>query len=197
MRTFDNDYIFYNKTDARTLLSNVGNDLLKNDTDSFNCGSFALGIFSRWYCPYDRYSDNYDCVIELREAYDDGEIGYDECCDEMADLYINHMCETLVTVREITRELELDDDEYLVAFKASPYDFHYARRMDNGDWFHKMGGSEIEKISKYDVYNDNWWAELCCEYGGALRLLAVKKPNFKQMRLENKLFKSLANSKRR
>ena len=105
-------------------------------------------------------------------SYDDELINELDACNEIADIYISHM-ENAGLCREIFSEDDLNENEYLVAFKSSIDDYHYARRLKNGRWFHKMGWENIKEISQDDVYDDMWWEDLNC-YCGNLRLLAVK-----------------------
>ena len=163
-------------------LRETGNDILYAYTDEFNCGGFALNQFE-WYCPYD-YEYRAE-AIDLREQYDDGYISrYDELCDLLADIFVRYM-EHDIACREIVSEADLEDDEYLVAFKASYDDFHYARKFSDGKWYHKMGGSKIEEVTEEEVYSHSWWEDLPCGYDGELRLLAVRKTNFKELRIAN------------
>lgn len=192
---YDTRYIMENKGDGKVLLRNTGCEVMTTWTTSYNCGSFALGIFDRWYRPYNPYDVSGCAVHEWQEDYDEGVITYDECCNGIADIMIDYMVSTLPNVRAIAHSSQLKEDEYLVAFKAAYDDFHYARRMDNGEWFHKMGYTDIEKISEDDVYDDGWWEEFACEYCGDLRFLAVKKPNFKLKRVERKIANSTKREK--
>lgn len=164
-------------------LKETGNDILKERTTSFNCGSFALNQFY-WYRPYS-HGDMEECLQNIRDEYDYGSLDdYDILCNLLARNFVKYM-EYDVHCREISSEDELEDDEYLVAFKASYNDFHYARKFSNGQWYHKMGSQRIEPVTEEEVYSYSWWNDLSCEYGGALHLLAVKKVDFKEERIRN------------
>lgn len=165
----------------KALLREVGNGVLGRDQICFNCGGFALGTYD-WYLPYadeDQWEEWwYD---EVKEQTED----YNEWCDLMADRYIRFMERDRVC-REIRTEDELRPGEYLVLFRASPGDFHYARRLSNGEWWHKMGYKDIEQISEDKACGDRWWRNLEEEYGGRTRLLAVKQVDFAAVRQERR-----------
>lgn len=151
------------------LLKETTNTVLFEDEMYYNCGGFALGVFN-WYRPYDH--DEKEAVDSIIEDYDDELINELDACNEIADIYVSHM-EKADLCREIFSEDDLNENEYLVAFKSSIDDFHYARRLRNGRWFHKMGWNKIEEVSQDNVYDDYWWEDLNC-YCGDLHLLAVK-----------------------
>jgi hypothetical protein len=174
------------RKDKNSILKEIGNDFANMDYDRYNCGGFALGL-TIWYKPYNY--DLADKVDDIRDDYCEGYIDYLECCETLSDIYVNYMTKE-PDCREILKENELRDDEYLVAFKASWDDFHYARKIGE-NWYHKMGSSKVQRISEEEVYSNEWWAGMPCNYCGDLRLLAIKKPNFKQDRLERKIGNSL------
>lgn len=187
--TNGNEYIL-RLPNAKNLLRNTGDFIMKRGRGWYNCGGFALGR-PDWYVPYD--DEVSDEVYGVQRALDDEEITYDECCTEIGQLYVNYMCKT-EEVRQIYDHSELKEDEYLVLFKASYDDFHYVRQIDNGKWYHKNGGSPISFITEDEAYDDAWWYDLPCNYGGELFMLAVKKPNHK----ENRIFlHQIRNNKRR
>ena len=65
----------------------------------------------------------------------------------------------------------LDDDEYLVAMRLDEDDFHFARRMKDGSWWHKPGRWEIRKMNDNDLYNEANW---CDRYYGNIAMFAVR-----------------------
>ena len=160
------------------LLRETTHRVMVKDPDLYNCGGFALGIFN-WYRPYtwneNTEETNDETIYDIREDIDYG-ADYDECCTKIAHIMIKTM-ENEGLCRCIEDSSELKKGEYLVAFKASYDDFHYARRLSNGRWFHKMGCSNIEEISEDKVYSYKWWNELYCNYAGDLFLLAVPYSN--------------------
>lgn len=185
MRYNCNRYLLKNKADSTVLLRNAGHELMKVSYLTYNCGSFALGRYNTWYKPYEYDTDEYDYIEDIRADYDEYYIDYYDCCTKIGRLMVDYMCQE-DDIREISSSFELDADEYLVLFKASYDDFHYARRMDNGDWYHKMGNTHIEKITEDDAFSDDWWSELSCNYDGQLFYLAVKKRNIPKERLDRK-----------
>lgn len=159
----------------KALLREVGKELLGRDQMEFNCGGFALGTYN-WYLPYE-----YDLWDEWQEQVEEQTADYDEQCDLMADKCICFM-ERDQVCREIWTEDDLRPGEYLVLFRASPEDFHYARRLSNGEWWHKMGNNDIRQISEDEACGDMWWRNFAWEYGGRTRLLAVKQVDFAAVR---------------
>ena len=179
-----NSYLFTNKTEAKILFRNAGHYLANTPTRWYNCGAFALG-YDYWYLPYN--DDGDDELWQLEEDYDKGYIGsHSEFVNSRARIMIDYMVR-YENCREICCETELEDDEYLILFKASYDDFHYARRMDNGDWYHKMGGSDIKKITEEEAYSDEWWENLPCCYDSEIYMLAVKKRDITKERIQRKL----------
>lgn len=173
---YGNDYVL-KIPNYKELLRETTHRVMTKDRDCYNCGGFALGTFN-WYRPY-----KFDCfeetlnksIWEIREDIDCG-YDYDEGCTEIANIMVKFM-ESEGLCRKINDSSELRKGEYLVAFKASYDDFHYARRLSNGRWFHKMGFCEIEEISEKQVFGYEWWSHLGCEYAGDLFLLAVPYSN--------------------
>lgn len=165
----------------KDLLKETTKDILYMDEDMFNCGGFALGL-DEWYLPYDD---------ELDERCDDVRDDYypndDELCDDLANLYIEFMTREHDWIREIFDESELKENEYLVVFKASIYDFHYARRLSNGQWYHKLGTQPVRPVSEDRIYDDEWWYGMPCSYAGRLRFLAVKKLDMSVFRNNRRL----------
>ena len=172
-----NDYIL-EMDNYKELLTEASHNVMTIERGHYNCGGFALGTFN-WYLPYARCTEYHEKMWEIREDMDYGALDYDEGCDAIAEIYVDFMCSEGLC-RRIDDSSELCEGEYLVAFKASYDDFHYARRLANGRWFHKMGGSEIEEISEEDAFDYDWWNNLSCEYGGSVWLLAVPYSNSKR-----------------
>ena len=173
-----NGYLF-KINNYKELLRETSNSILMLDRYDYNCGGFALGTFE-WYVP-SSYEEDYDNetieqveVEDIRQDYYKCRLDYYDACNEIANYFIKNMCNDLTGIREIENENELKGNEYLVAFKASINDFHYARKLSNGRWFHKMGCEEIREIDEWQVYSDKWWSNMHCQYDGRLRLLAVQ-----------------------
>lgn len=144
----------------------------------YNCGGFALGI-PDWYLPY--ADDGEYESAELDECYyqycDDFHPGYGKryakACTARGRIMVDFMVNTLDCVREIQRSSEIRDDEYLVLFRASGNDFHFIRRMEDGSWAHKMGGSKIKTLTRKEI--EPAWHTMYNNYQGKVFLLAVKK----------------------
>ena len=185
MNTNKNPYILKFK-DSRNLLSNTGNFILNTYQDEYNCGGFALGI-PEWFLPYDE--DNEDIAAKIRsieEAYEEGDLYHKEACDELAAIYVDYMCSQNYC-RVVKDERDLEPNEYLIAFRASVHDFHYARRMDDGQWYHKMGWGRIQPLYQSEVEDSDWWCSLCHTYESDTFYLAVQKPNFSKARIERRV----------
>lgn len=180
----DSKYLIANQTDAKVLFRNAGHFLANSTIRWYNCGGFALG-YGYWYLPYN--NDFEDELYQLEEDYNKGYIdSQSEFVNSRARIMVDYMVR-YENCREIHYESELEDDEYLVLFKASYDDFHYVRRMDNGEWYHKMGGSDIQKITEEDVYSDEWWENLPLCYDSEIYMLAVKKRDIAKERIQRKL----------
>lgn len=175
---YGNDYVL-DIPNYQELLRETTHRVMVKDCDRYNCGGFALGLFN-WYRPYDYYNDwdddaQDDDIWDIRNDIANG-YDYDDGCTEIARIMVGFM-EKEGVCRRIHDSSELRKGEYLVAFKASYDDFHYARRLSNGRWFHKMGWSEIEEVTEKQVYSYEWWNSMACEYAGDLFLLAVPYSN--------------------
>jgi hypothetical protein len=66
-----------------------------------------------------------------------------------------------------------EQTERVVAFRlSSDGDFHYIRRNENGQWYHKRGRSpDILRMKEKEVFETYW----CDRYNGPLILLAIQK----------------------
>ena len=154
------------------------------ESEDMNCGGYALGTCD-WYCP-SSFQDNeeLECVKEFHNTYGwescDDEYdpdGYAEVCNALADIYIDDMeNDSDIEVREVGGpDSKLDNDERLIAFRASIDDFHYARQMSNGEWTHKRGRCPIEDMSEYTLEEAPLWVNGPTCYGGRTRYLAVRE----------------------
>lgn len=65
----------------------------------------------------------------------------------------------------------LEKDEYLVAMRLDEDDFHFARRMEDGSWWHKPGNQEIRKMENPNLYSISNW---CNRYYGNIAIFAVR-----------------------
>lgn len=130
--------------------------LIRNmDRHDYNCGGYALETFD-WYLPYASYRPEH---------------GY-ATTNEGVLKYARYICESVTGVRIIKNESELNEDEYLVAFRTCKRDFHFMKRDSQGNWRHKRGHSyRIERITKKEVFSEVWPGE----YHSPIVLLAVTK----------------------
>lgn len=154
------------------------------ESEDMNCGGYALGTCD-WYCP-SSFQDNeeLECVKEFHNTYGwescDDEYdpdGYAGVCNALADIYIDDMeNDPDIEIREVDGpDSKLDNDERLIAFRASIDDFHYARQMSNGEWTHKRGRCPIEDMSEYTLEEAPLWMNGPTCYGGRTRYLAVRE----------------------
>ena len=153
-------------------------NLLEISDSDYNCGGFALGI-PDWYLPYaddGKYESEeldecyYQYFVDLHSTSDKR---YAEACTARGRIMVDFMVNTLGYVREVRRSSEVADDEYLVLFRASDYDFHFIRRMEDGSWAHKMGSSKIKTLTRKEI--EPAWHTTYNNYQGKVFLLAVKK----------------------
>lgn len=150
-------------------------DQNKND---FNCGGFALGT-GDWYIPEHFYEKE---SLSFWSQYEDGWGGnelsadaYEELCDKLADIYVEDMIEDGVIEREVSRNTTLNEDERLIAFRASYDDFHFVREMSDGTWSHKMGGTMIQEFDEESLDDEYWYSDCDRGYGGHTRYLVIRK----------------------
>lgn len=112
----------------------------------FNCGGYALETYS-WICPYDTEEDS-------DRLFDDWYS--DMSSDEKLEETVEWMLERVPDLRRVNGVEDLEDDEYLIAYKCGRSDFHYCKRLPNGQWWHKMGSSRTRRIAEHKVYSDTW-----------------------------------------
>lgn len=105
----------------------------------YNCAGYAFESFD-WYQP-SHFSHR-----TLQREYN----GVYTCAQRIVEDFQG-------LVRIIKEMSELKENEYLVAFRTGPGDFHFVKRASNGNWRHKRGiSSKIERMSKKEVFSDNW-----------------------------------------
>lgn len=133
------------------------NNVFNTNKESFNCGGFALGTYT-WVL-VDGYVDyfDYDSRDEVNEAL-----------ERETELSIENILSIRPKTRVIYEEDELKENEFLVYFRlSSDGDFHFVKRMHNGELWHKMGWLNIERFDE-DIYDD--W---CGRYDGPIVMLAL------------------------
>lgn len=154
---------------------------------NYNCMGFALGSYE-WdeidTCGYGRYYDDDDeDYWEDREADDetllsavDDVLSYSGYCPEYWDesmQYPDIRFIGIYTCKSKEKDFlkRLKKGEYLVAMRLAEDDYHFARRMEDGSWWHKPGGWEIRKMYDNDLYDmENW----CDRYYGNIAMFAVR-----------------------
>lgn len=129
---------------------------------SYNCGGYALGIFS-WYCPYkenDPMMSKFACGYRTKKAG-----------QKLTDYAITVMLEEFPTMRVVESLEEIQSDEYAILFRCSSTgDFHYIKRDKGNHWRHKRGGfSKIETMKAKHAF-DVW----CDKYDGPIVIFAKK-----------------------
>lgn len=132
----------YNCDDAFNL-KNLRN-MQNTEKRKYNCAGFALETYS-WYCPHRN-----DWASLMYSSLSDAEVT-EQC--------VQIMLEDFKDLRIITDLSELKDGEYAIAFRISRdyEDFHFARRMPDGKWYNKMGGSFlIEEMDEHEVFHEEW-----------------------------------------
>lgn len=134
----------------------------------YNCMGFALNTFC-WETIYnyqETYDDDYDNPIEERN------IACRDCVREILSL---SYLPCYPTIREVNSEVDLQDGEYLIAFRTSEDDFHFMRRMSDGRWFEKCGNTIIRECTG-KVFDDEWISiNGDISYDSDIHLFAVKE----------------------
>ena len=127
---------------------------------SFNCGGFALGIYS-WYCPREGESEREDYMFKNDEQANNTTLRSVEC-----------MLKDFPTLRVVKSLEEVQSDEYAILFRhSSDGDFHYLRRGRNGVWYHKRGKTRtIDTMPKAKIF-EKW----CWRYDGPIVIFAKKR----------------------
>lgn len=145
------------------------------ETWAYNCGGYALGIYS-WYRPYDvGVADEIANALELDENID----------DIIHDLFIStrdHILVEFPNLRLIKKE-DIDKYDSVIAYRVGisqystydhvDWDFHF-RLYKDGKWTEKAGGLPISEC-EFDPLEEIQWE---CEdddelvYTGEIALFA-------------------------
>jgi hypothetical protein len=112
----------------------------------FNCAGYAMNTYN-WLCPYDTEEDS-------ERLFDDwyGSMSSNEKLEET----VEWMLERIPDLRRVNGVDDLEDDEYLIAYKCGHSDFHYCKRLPNGQWWHKPGSGRTRRIAEHKVYARTW-----------------------------------------
>lgn len=121
------------------------------DRNEYNCAGYALGCYS-WYCPF---------AHQVRDF----------------EKNVNQILKDFPNVRKIESSQDLLPDEYMIAFRLSPDDFHFMKRAKNGVWREKRGSqSEIRIVPKSVVFGEVWSPHRYDGgYRGKIAFFAVKE----------------------
>ena len=130
----------------------------------YNCGGYALGIFS-WYCPHDE--DDVDEYGYFDYTFEDYYEAYEKTMYCVAKMVLDFEGR----LRLVQSLSKVHSDEVAIAFRlSSDGDFHYIKKTKGG-WYHKRGSSYcIERMTEADVFETKW----CGRYDGPTVLLAMK-----------------------
>ena len=159
----------------------------------YNCMGFALGSYD--WDEIDVYGYGEEYIGDDEDGcgeYEDGEpdIGilaeavdevlcysdrittyYDYDDEEISIMYphirfLGYLCDH----SEAYYDKQLEGSEYLMAMRLASDDFHFARKMKDGVWYHKPGCLEIEAMQYEDLYSDENWRD---RYYGEIAMFAV------------------------
>ena len=125
-------------------------NIRNTDREEYNCGGYALGCYS-WYCPF---------AHQVRDF----------------EKNVNQILKDFSNARLIDDIQDLMPNEYMVAFRLSPDDFHFMKRSKNGVWREKRGSqSEIRIVPKSVVFGEVWSPHRYDNgYRGKIAFFAVK-----------------------
>lgn len=121
------------------------------DRNEYNCAGYALGCYS-WYCPFSHQVTDFEKNV-------------------------NQILKDFPNVRKIESSQDLLPDEYMIAFRLSPNDFHFMKRAKNGVWREKRGSQpEIRIVPKSVVFGEVWSPHRYDGgYRGKIAFFAVKE----------------------
>ena len=163
----------HEEVDLVTLVTDYGLNLSRERAErlnrrGYNCMGFALNTFN-WEGLYD-FEDTWDGDFEF--PMEERNAVCRDCADEILSLSNE---QGYPPIREVDSEADLQDGEYLMAFRIAADDFHFMRRMPDGRWFEKCGSTILRECT--DRVFDDEWACITGEtnYNSDIYLFAVKK----------------------
>ena len=126
-----------------------------SDRDEDNNGDF------KYPEDYLYEEDKYEYECEFLEY------GYER--DEIEDMYQKSLDMGAENILRSNPELTRIDNEFaagphmdVIAFRVSYDDFHFARKMPDGRWYHKMGGNRVTRAAGFDsIWRED---EMNCAY---------------------------------
>ena len=148
-----------------------GDYFMNSRKPHYNCGGFALGTYN-WYLPYEQRDEDWAWYFE---EFDEGYLTAEEAVTGLTNTCVDFMLNDINGIRIIEEESEIKKNEYAIAFRIGflDDDFHYARRSDEGVWYHKMGGTEIREC-EFGIH-DRVWDCGAYVYEGPVVLFAIRK----------------------
>lgn len=162
----------------------------------YNCMGFALGSYD-WDeidvdgygeeeiemidedgDPYYEYEDSepdintLGCAVDEVLYYSDRITTYCDYEDEETSIMYPHIrfLGYLSDYSEAYYNKQLEGSEYLMAMRLASDDFHFARKMKDGVWYHKPGCLEIEAMQHKDLSDIRNWRG---RYYGDIAMFAV------------------------
>jgi hypothetical protein len=135
----------------------------------YNCGGYALGTLTWIVMRAFRRTE----VINPVDIWDEAAQVQSACVDELVDYFEG-------LIRPIQNFEELKEDEFAVLFRIGVFDavdpeeseiddYHFIKRHHDGNFWHKPGGSEIQKFTT-DPF-DTW--ECGLTYNCPITIFAV------------------------
>ena len=123
---------------------------MNTDGEQYNCGGYALGCYS-WYCPFDHHVRDFEKNV-------------------------NQILEDFPNIRLVDNIQNIMPNEYAIAFRLSPTDFHFMKQSKNGVWSEKRGSQpEIRVVPKSVVFSEVWSPDRYDNgYRGEIAFFAVK-----------------------
>lgn len=160
---------------------NISNDDVYND--EFNCMGFALGTYE-WdqiedygYNPYfddePEFAEEEVLDLAIGDVCELSDYGYIIDLDEREPIAVHYPHIRYMGIYNKNEKdfvEKLNPNEYLVAMRLAEDDFHFARRMENGSWYHKPGYTAIRKMEETELSDASNW---CNRYYGDIAMFAI------------------------
>lgn len=165
-RAYKKNYRFYEKelSNFKTVMKDTNNSIVIANQYSYNCMSYALGVFDSWLS-IQAFDNSY--------VYEDDKIDYDylkevfwDCCVELEERF--------AVRRLIGPKDKLKKNERMIAFRIGADDFHFARKNSDGTWTHKPGAKTIREMTEEELLGDAWSKHRNFPYISEIAFFAVK-----------------------
>jgi hypothetical protein len=135
-------------------------------TTKFNCFSFAVGVYTEWLVPsnWKKYAHNDNLFINgIKEEFATNE-------------YLAKNFSFVGIFGEDIQFAQLElGKEYIFARMEESNDFHFVRRLADGTYLHKAGGSDIEHFDPAQLLADNWTWRYSSKVATFVRLTEEKE----------------------